>query len=529
MLSADTINLPAVQRWRLSAVLLAGFLFGFFALYWETVTSLVGMWEGSENYRHAYVVPPISAWLIWQKRREVLACVIRPSPMFLLPLLTAALMWLIGELAATNALRHFALVSSLVLLVPALLGMQVAKVLIFPLGFLVFAVPFGEFLFPVLTYATADVTVAALRLSGIPVFREGLQFVIPTGHWSVIEACSGLRYLIASVMVGTLFAYLNYQSLSKRLVFVGASIVVPIIANWVRAYLVVLVAHLTGNELGTGVDHIIAGWIFFGIVTLSMFMIGSRFADHEGTSQLGVPISGPANAANERSARQTFTMVALAAALVLGVPHIASTSIKYMEKSGEPVLTPIALAADGWLEPISPESFGWDPSFLQPSAVLKQTFNKDGHVLGLYVGYYRHQDASRKLVSDQNQLVRTDNKQWSEVSVGRTQFELGDKALALNTSELRSNAGQGAPEERLQVWQLYWVNGHWTASKAGAKAFGVLYRLLGRGDDGATVVLYIPKRQGVDGETVAASFLKANLAAIDRELQRARATGSASN
>lgn len=528
MLNLEAIYASASQRWRAAAVLIAGLLVGYVLLYWGTATSLVGMWDGSENYRHAYVVPPLAVWLIWQKRHEVLSSPVKPSPIFLLPLLAAAFMWLVGELAATNALIHFAFVSTLVLLVPALLGVQVAKVLAFPLGFLFFAVPFGEFLFPVMTNATADVTVAALRLSGIPVFREGLQFVIPTGHWSVIEACSGLRYLIASVMVGTLFAYLNYQTLRKRLAFVCASIAVPVVANWIRAYFVVLVAHLTGNEIGTGVDHIIAGWVFFGVVTLSMFLIGGRFADPYDPPQPTDPAGMQVHRAGDLSEGwQRMSVIALLTAMLLVAPHLALTLIERNEVSGEPKLTPMVLSAGGWQQSQDDGSLGWDPSFLPPSAVIKQNFGKDGGVMGMYVGYYRHQDASSKLVSDQNQMVRTDNKQWSEVQVGRTEFDLGGRPVHLNTSELRSNPARAGVESRLQLWQLYWVNGSWTASKAEAKAYGVLYRLLGKGDDGATVVLFAKKQYGVDGEAIAASFLRSNLATIEGELQKARATGIA--
>lgn len=89
---------------------------------------------------------------------------------------------------------------------------------------------------------TAKITVICLRMSGIPVYQEGLQFVIPSGNWSVVEACSGIRYLIASVTVGTLFAYLNYRSLKRRLLFVVVSFLVPIIANWARAYIIVMLA-----------------------------------------------------------------------------------------------------------------------------------------------------------------------------------------------------------------------------------------------------------------------------------------------
>ena len=86
--------------------------------------------------------------------------------------------------------------------VAALFGWRWVRALAFPLAFLFFAVPFGEFLVPTLIEWTADFTVAALAASGIPVYREANNFVIPSGRWSVVEACSGIRYLIASVMLG---------------------------------------------------------------------------------------------------------------------------------------------------------------------------------------------------------------------------------------------------------------------------------------------------------------------------------------
>jgi exosortase/archaeosortase family protein len=110
-----------------------------------------------------------------------------------------------------------------------------------------------------------------LRASGIPVFREGNKIVIPSGAWLVVEACSGVRYLLASLMVGTLFAYLNYQSARRRWTFVALSILIPIVANWIRAYLIVMLGHLSGNKIAVGVDHLIYGWLFFGVIIASMY------------------------------------------------------------------------------------------------------------------------------------------------------------------------------------------------------------------------------------------------------------------
>ena len=207
---------------------------------------MVAIWVRSETFAHGFVVAPISLWLIWRMRDRLRPLEPRPS-WLALPLIAAAgFGWLLGEVGAVNAVSQFAFVSMLVLAVPAVLGIRVTRAMLFPLGFLFFSVPIGEFLLPTLMAHTADFTIAAVRASGVPVLREGLQvFSVPNGRWSVVEACSGVRYLIASLVVGTLFAYLNYTSMWRRVAFIGVSIVVPIVANWLRAYIIVMLGYLS--------------------------------------------------------------------------------------------------------------------------------------------------------------------------------------------------------------------------------------------------------------------------------------------
>ena len=166
--------------------------------------------------------------------------------------------WLLGELASATVVTQFAAVGMIVATVLTVLGRTWARQLAFPLGFLFFAVPFGEGLLPILMEWTADVTVGALRVTGIPVYREGNYFVLPSGSWSVVEACSGVRYLIAAFMVGCLFAWLHYRASTKRVVFVCLALAVALVSNWLRAYAIVLLGHLSNNRLGTGRYH--NGW-----------------------------------------------------------------------------------------------------------------------------------------------------------------------------------------------------------------------------------------------------------------------------
>lgn len=304
---------PALPgAWRMPLVFTALVLGGMTAGYWGTLRSMVAIWARSETFAHGFLVLPIVLWLVWRQREELAGLIPRPDHRALWAALPVGLLWLAGSLAGSNAATQFALVALAAVGVWALLGRQVAGRLAFPLGFLFFAVPFGEFLLPVLMEWTARFTVLGLRLTGVPVYREGLEFVIPSGNWSVVEACSGIRYLIASVMVGTLFAYLNFRSLHRRLAFVAVSMGVPLVANWVRAYLIVMIGHVSGNRLATGVDHLIYGWVFFGVVVGLLFLAGSRFREESGAAAF-TPV-GDGTPDGDPPGWRTAGLVALAAA-----------------------------------------------------------------------------------------------------------------------------------------------------------------------------------------------------------------------
>ncbi len=334
-------------------------------LYFGTAQAMVEIWWRSETFNHAFLVPPISLWLIWEKRHALARVAPRPTLWLALPFAGLAFAWLLGELAAVNAATQFAFVALLVLAVPLVIGLPAARRIAFPLGFLFFAVPFGEFVMPKLMDWTATFTVIGLRASGIPVFQEGLHFVIPSGKWSVVEACSGVRYLIASIVVGTLYAYINYQSLRRRLIFVGVAIVVPLIANWVRAYMIVMLGHFSGNTLAVGVDRLVYGWMFFGIVIMIMFVIGMRWREDEATLP---PL--PATGGSLVVGRQSGSLM-LAALLALGVAITPRAVLVAMDAGAElppPVLAAQPLAINGWQIVDAPLA-DWQPAFANPSAI----------------------------------------------------------------------------------------------------------------------------------------------------------------
>ncbi len=518
-----------VKVWRQALVPLAAILIGIVVAYWGTAAEMVRIWARSDTFAHAFVVPPIAVWLAWRQRERLLEINPRPSLWMLVPVAAAGVAWLLGELVAVNALTQFALVAMLVGSVIAVLGTAVARAIAFPLMFLFFAVPVGEFMIPTLMQGTADFTVFALRLVGIPVYREGLHFIIPSGSWSVVETCSGMRYLIASFMVGSLFAHLNYRSAKRRWIFVGLSLLTPILANWLRAFMIVMLGHLSNNKIATGVDHLVYGWLLFGVIILVLFMIGSRWTELDG-SELAPSASFTPNAARSDPIR--MWAVGWMAALVVAGPvlvlaqldtPVSARSAKGLETMALEIPD---LSGNGWRA----QALGsqWQPVYKRPSAAASQGFvSPSGQAVGVYLFYYRDQDRSRKMITSTNALLRDEDTTWNplEKSTRRlNQIAEGGASLTVEETVLLAVAGPVDSErERLRVWRFYWINGQWTASEAHAKWLTAISRLRGRGDDSAALLVFASERQLGSAEPALIAFLQANLSGIESRLVALRA------
>lgn len=478
----DRASCPSTAVWRQSLAVLALCLGWILFWYRETAVAMVTIWWRSETFAHAFLVVPISLWLIWRQRHALAQLEPRASLSASVLLGLAGLVWLLGDLAAVNSVAQFALVAMLVLSVAVVLGYRLAWAMAFPLGFLFFAVPIGEFVMPQFIHWTADFTVAALRATGVPVYREGTHFVIPNGSWSVVEACSGIRYLIASLVVGTLYAYLNYRSLSKRLLFICVSIIVPIIANWLRAYMIVMLGYLSGNRIAVGVDHLIYGWLFFGLVVMVMYVIGARWADNRDPDEpFAVSRSDPAG-----KHRPWF-----AAAIVLAVAWLPLAWDQVMARAGSATAPRLALSAPSGWKTSSAGLLDWRPAYAGATAELRTAFERGGLPVGVFVGYYRHQDYDHKLVSSDNVLVKSKDPDWLQTADGAGNVVIAGHAVSVRQARLKAATGR-----RLLVWQWYWINGLLTSNDYAAKAYTAWSRLIGRGDDSAVIAIFAADDDG---------------------------------
>jgi exosortase A len=478
-MSALPDSLPVAPRsgWLLPGVLTLGILLILAAVFWPTLYSMIEIWDRSETFTHGYLIFPISAWLLW-RQRDVLAQV-KPHPdrRGLILLAAAGAGWLLADAGSVNVIAQYAFIVMLIAAVWTLLGRAFVRAAFFPLMFLFFAVPVGEFLIQPLMGVTADFTVAMLQATGIPVYREGTFFSIPSGDWSVVEGCSGLRYLIASVTLGVLYAYLTYRSWKRRLLFSIAAVVVPIFANSGRAYMIVMIAHLSDMKLALGVDHYIYGWVFFGVVMLLLFWIGSFWREDD---QPGADAAPPLPAVPDGARARPLLPVAIVA---LGIAGLWPAYASWLNTRPLPAMPELQVESQGGWQPADAFTT-WAPHWVGADRQLRQPYTQAGHKVLLELNYYATQRQDAELINSQNFMIRQKDPAWSNVGEALATVEIGGESRQVRQAKMRGSNGQ-----RLLVWQWNLINQRPVVNDQAAKLILALDRVRLQRDDGLSVLI----------------------------------------
>lgn len=257
-----------------------------YVLFQNSIASAIHIWTISEIFNHCFLVLPVSLFLIYRKRFELYNSEIKPFYPAFLAIFGILFIQVFAEIGDIKVLSHLALFTFIPFSIIAFIGLQSSKLIAFPLIFILLAVPIGEELIPFLQSITADMSVAMVRTVGIPVFKSGLYIDIPAGKFLVAEACSGISFLISSIAFGSLYAYLSFETNKAKIGFVILSIAVPIIANSIRVFGIISIAHVSGMKYAVGADHLIYGWFFYLLVLILLFALGERLSKNSKISVL---------------------------------------------------------------------------------------------------------------------------------------------------------------------------------------------------------------------------------------------------
>jgi exosortase A len=328
----STVSLPAgnpaisLQRlWTVAILTLAVGAIAFGLTFHVEVVRAIQVWDESTAYNHCFLILPISAYLIWERRNALAASLPEPDARLLLAMAPVGLVWLFAYQAQIMEGRQLAAMTLFQLFVLAVLGFKVWRVSAFAILYLYFLVPTGAFLTLPMQNFAAHFAVKGVQLLGIPVYSNGLEIEVPGGRFIVAEACAGLRFLIASVALGTLYGYTMYRSWKRRAAFIVVSIIVPIIANGLRVMGIVVYGNILGNAEAAVADHLIYGWVFFSMVSIILILLGLPF--RQDVPIFVIPESGQGSRRGQQPRMLAVAGGAVALIILLVSPPIADGPI----------------------------------------------------------------------------------------------------------------------------------------------------------------------------------------------------------
>lgn len=272
-------RLPAAWHRPLAALGLA--LVVLIAVTARSWGAMLHQWWNIDTYNHLLLVPFIIAWLVALKEETLARMTPQPFWPGLLAVAAGLGLWRAGEGLGINLVAQAGAVGAVQGALVTLLGLRVSLVLALPLAFAAFMVPFGDEIIPPLQALTAEIAIALTHLSGVPARIEGIHIHTPAGLFIVAEACSGVKFLMAMVTLGVLVCATRFRRWMTRAAFMAACVIVPILANGVRAWATIYVAQYVGAEKATGFDHIVYGWVFFAIIVAVLLGGAWRFVERE--------------------------------------------------------------------------------------------------------------------------------------------------------------------------------------------------------------------------------------------------------
>ncbi len=248
----------------------------FAALYWKVFYWLGIRWYIDPDYSHGPLIPLISGYLIWIKRDEIKKIPFTKDIRGIYVLIFSVLLHIFSVRAEVYFTSAYAMILSLAGIVLYFFGKKVFRELSFPIVYLIFMVPFFQFVInPVsnkLKLFSAYLSANVIQILGTSVYREGVMLHFSNGSLEVANPCSGIRSIISLLALGTIFAYFSKMSTIKKIILVSSTVPLAVIGNLMRIVSSGILSE-RGMDVTTGFTHTAFGMVVFIVALIGLMAV----------------------------------------------------------------------------------------------------------------------------------------------------------------------------------------------------------------------------------------------------------------
>jgi exosortase D (VPLPA-CTERM-specific) len=470
------------------------------ALFWRSLVGITGFWE-LEEYSHAYLIPFLSAFMVWQRRHELAALPYEGS--FWGPIVVALGVagFIVGQLSAITSVDYYAIWFALAGLALSLLGVRGFKLVLPAIVLLLLAIPLPNFIYANLSaelqLISSQLGVAVIRLFGISVHLEGNVIDLGAMKLQVVEACNGLRYLFPLMTLGFIAACFFRAPMWMRVTVFLSTMPITVLMNSFRIGVIGVLVDRFGRSHAEGFLHDFEGWVIFmacfGVLVAEMWLLVRASGDKRPFAEIfAIDTSVPATADRPvrdrtlpRSAWIALALVCLSAIPVLALPHREEARPTREDFGAFP------LQVDAWKG--RPDRL--DADVLQylklDDYVLANFVRTGGEAINFYSAYYASQRTGQSAHSPRSCMP---GGGWLMEDLTRTMLpvEVGGRPLEVNRVVIR----RGDSAQLVYYW--FQQRGRTITSEYLVKWYIFVDSLLRNRSDGAMVRLVTPLAKGED-------------------------------
>jgi exosortase B len=250
----------------------------FLVAYTPTVLSLIdGPWQ-TEQEGHGPLIIAATLWLVWQSREKLKAATVSPAPVVgWTTLLAGLVLMFLGRTQEVLPVEVLSVIPVIIGCVLVSAGWPMLRILAFPIGFLLFAVPAPDWAIDAATVPLkvfiSDLVTRVLYAAGYPIAQNGVMIMIGSYQLLVKDACSGMNSIFALSAIGVFYAYaFRWENKLRSVLLLAAIVPITIAANFIRVVALVLIAYYGGVDLLEGVLHDLTGIGLFVVAVVLLFL-----------------------------------------------------------------------------------------------------------------------------------------------------------------------------------------------------------------------------------------------------------------
>ncbi|MBL4607849.1 MAG: exosortase [Pseudomonadales bacterium] len=396
-------------------------------------------WTTSSELTHGYPALAIALWLIIRNGKSHEQ---KPSALMLVPLLIIAISYSIGDILTIKTIKLLALLLALPTFIAVVAGPKSLRFTLIPTLIIGMALPATYLAIPILQKLTVIANTFLIKQLGMTAYIEGSYIHLSSGVIWVKNGCSGHKYFTSAVTLALIMISLDRFSSMRSLIITSLALGLSLLANWIRVFLLILVAYYTSVDHPLIHDHDNFGWVVFGISMVPLFLFWRNCTPLPNKKEEPTPTRTPT------STHKRTLIYAVAGLIFMALPLGASHRLQQTETATVPPLNNMEFSSFRLVD--DRQNIPWQPEYKGADYQLRFT-HKTKPIL-LAIDQYNHQGTNKELDSTENRIFP---KRWHTLEKHTVAITLanGDHLTALTESASHSRYGK--------YMALYWhsVNG----------------------------------------------------------------------